>query len=82
LISGDRNVIKKGAENIIKYEGLKAETQLMWNVKPNKCDTSNIRGNSKSLRKYLFNIAGKHEIKKLQKKFVLNTVHILREVLI
>jgi hypothetical protein len=29
LISGDRNVIKKGAENIIKYEGLKAETQLM-----------------------------------------------------
>ena len=29
LISGDRNVIKKEAENIIKYEGFKAEIQLM-----------------------------------------------------
>jgi len=32
-ISGDRNVIKKEAKNIIKYEDLTIEIQLMWNVK-------------------------------------------------
>ena len=32
-ISGDRNVIKKEAEKILKYEGLTAEIQCMWNVK-------------------------------------------------
>jgi len=32
-ISGDRNVIKKGAEKILKYEDLTIEIQRMWNVK-------------------------------------------------
>jgi hypothetical protein len=32
-ISADRNVIKKGAEMILKYEELTTETQSMWNVK-------------------------------------------------
>jgi hypothetical protein len=32
-ISGDRNVIKKEAENILKYKDLTIETQRMWNVK-------------------------------------------------
>ena len=36
---------------------------------------------SKSLRQYLSNILGKHEIKELQKTAILVTVHILREVL-
>jgi hypothetical protein len=31
-ISGDRNVIKKGAEKIIKYKDLTIEIQRMWNV--------------------------------------------------
>jgi hypothetical protein len=31
-ISEDRNVIKKKAENILKYKGLTVETQYMWNV--------------------------------------------------
>jgi len=32
-ISGDRNVIQKEAENILKYEDLTIELQRMWNVK-------------------------------------------------
>ena len=32
-ISGDRNVIKKEAENILKYRDLTKEIQRMWNVK-------------------------------------------------
>jgi hypothetical protein len=32
-ISGDRNVTKKEAEKILKYEDLTIEIQCMWNVK-------------------------------------------------
>ena len=32
-MSEDRNVIKKGAENILKYADLIIEIQRMWNVK-------------------------------------------------
>jgi len=32
-ISGDRNVIKKEAEKILKYKDLTIETQRTWNVK-------------------------------------------------
>jgi hypothetical protein len=32
-ISGDRNVIKKEAEKILKYKDLAIEIQHMWNVK-------------------------------------------------
>jgi len=35
---------------------------------------------SKSLRQYLSNIFGEHEIKELQKAAVLVTAHMLREV--
>jgi hypothetical protein len=34
-ISGDRNVIKKQAEKILKYKDLTIEIQRMWNVKTN-----------------------------------------------
>jgi hypothetical protein len=30
---GDRNVIKKEAEKIVKYEELTIEIQRLWNVK-------------------------------------------------
>jgi uncharacterized protein YycO len=51
-------------------ETLKIEIQRMWNVKAKVTPT--ITGTtgtiSKSLRQYLSNIPGKHEIKELQKK--------------
>jgi hypothetical protein len=39
-ISGERNVIKKEAEKILKYKDLTIKIQCMWNVK-NKGDSSN-----------------------------------------
>jgi len=32
-ISGDRNVIEKEAEKILKYKDLTIEMQRMWNIK-------------------------------------------------
>ena len=57
-ISGDRNVIKKEAENILKYTDLTTEIQHMRNVKTKvitviKGSTGTI---SKPFRKYLKNI--------------------------
>ena len=49
-----------------------------------KRDTGNKRETgtfSVSLRQYLRNVPGKHEIKELQKTAILGTAHILREVL-
>jgi hypothetical protein len=82
-ISGDRNVIKKEAEKILKYKDLKTEIQRMWNVKTKVIPviieaTGTI---SKSFRKYVSNIPGKYEVKELQKTATLGTVHILRKVL-
>jgi hypothetical protein len=55
----------------------------MWNV--NAEVMSVIIGatgtTSKSLRQYLSHIQGKHNIKELQKTAILDTAHILREVL-
>ena len=36
---------------------------------------------SKSFRKYVSNVPGKHEVKELQKTAILGTAHILRKVL-
>jgi len=82
-ISGDRNVIKKEAENILKYKDLTKEIQRMWNVKTKVIPviigaTGTI---SKSFRKYVSNIPGTHELKELQKTAILGTAHIFRKVL-
>jgi len=72
-ISGDRNVIKEEAENILKYKDLTIEIECMWNVKA-KVIPVIIGANgtiSKSFRKYLSNIPEKHEVKELQKTAVL-----------
>jgi len=83
-ISGERNVTKKEAEKILKYKDLTIEIQRLWNVKTKAIRviigaTGTI---SKSFRKYVSNIPGKHEVKELQKTPILGTAHILRKVLI
>jgi len=82
-ISGDRNVIKKEAEKIIKYKDLTIEIQRMWNVKtkviPVIIGTTGTM--SKSFRKYVKNMPRKQEVKELQKTAILGTAHILRKVL-
>ena len=82
-ISGDRNVIKKETEKILKYKDFTIEIQRMWNVKTKVRPviigaTGTI---SKSFRKYVSNIPGDHEVKELQKRVILGTAHILRKVL-
>jgi hypothetical protein len=82
-ISGDRNVIKKEAEKILKYKDRTIEIQHMWNVKTRVIPviigaTGTI---SKSLKKYVSNIPGNHEFRELQKTAILGTAHIIRKVL-
>ena len=82
-IWGDRNVIKKETENILKYKDLTIEIQRMWKVKTRVIPvmigaTGTI---SKSFRKYISNIPGNHEVRELQKTAILGTAHILRKVL-
>ena len=82
-ISGDRNMIKKKAEKILKYKDLTIEIQRMWKVKTRVIPviigaTGTI---SKSFRKYISNIPGNHEVKEIQKTAILGTAHILRKAL-
>jgi hypothetical protein len=82
-ISGDRNVIKKEAENIIKYKDLTTEMQRVWNMKAGVVPviigaTGTI---SKSFRRYMSSIPGSHEVGELQKTAILGTAHMLRKVL-
>ena len=82
-ISGDRNVFKKEAEKILKHKDFTTEIHRMWNVKTKAIPviigaTGTV---SKSFRKYVSNIPGKHEVKELQKAAILGTAHILRKVL-
>jgi len=59
-ISGDRNVIKKEAETVLKYKYLLVEIQHVWNVKtiviPVTVGTTGTI--SKSFTKYLRNMHG------------------------
>jgi 3-deoxy-D-manno-octulosonic acid (KDO) 8-phosphate synthase len=68
-ISGDRNVIKKEAGKVLKYTDLIIEIHCMWNMKAKVIPviTEVTATISKSLRQYLRNIPGKHEIKGVQK---------------
>ena len=82
-ISGDRSVIKKETEKILKYKELTIEIQGLWKVKTMLIQviigaTGTI---SKSFRKCISNIPGNHEVRELHKTAVLGTAHILRKVL-
>jgi hypothetical protein len=69
-------VIRKKDKKILKYKDLIVEIQRMWNVKTKV--TPVIRATetiSKSFRKYLSGIPGKHDIKELQKTAILDTAH-------
>jgi hypothetical protein len=82
-IPGDRNVIQKEAEKIVKYKNLTTEIQRMWNVETGVIPviigaTGTI---SKSFRKYVSTIPRNQEDKELQKAAILGTAHILRKVL-
>jgi hypothetical protein len=63
-------VIKKEAEKILKCKDLKIEIQHVWKGKARVIPVIiGATGTSpKSLRQYLSNIPGKHEIKELKKK--------------
>jgi hypothetical protein len=81
-IPGDRNVIQKDAEKILKYKDLTMEIQRMWNVKSRVIPviigaTVTI---SKSFREYISTIPGNHDVRELQKTAILGTAHILRRV--
>jgi len=63
-ISGDRNAIKREGEKILKYKDLTIEIQRMWIVRIKVIPviigaTGTI---SKSFRKYVTSIPGKHEV--------------------
>ena len=59
-ISGDRNVIKKEAEKILKYKDLTIGIERMWNVKTKVIPViiGATETSSKSCRKYVSNIPG------------------------
>jgi hypothetical protein len=82
-IPGDRNVIQKEAEKILKYKDLTIEIQRMWNVKTGVISViiGATEAISKSFRKYVSTIPGHLEVKELQKTAILGTAHILRKVL-
>ena len=82
-IPGDRNVIKKEAEKILKYEDLIIEIQCLWKVKAKMIPvgTEATGTMSKSFRQYPSNITGKHKMKELQTRTTMGTAHTLQKVM-
>jgi hypothetical protein len=82
-IPGDRNVIQKEANKILKYKELTIEIWCMWNVKTRVIPviigaTGTI---SKSVRKYVNTVSGNHEVREKQKTTILGPAYILQKVL-
>jgi hypothetical protein len=77
-IYGDRNVIKRDDMKIRKYKDLKTEIQHMWNIKTKVIlVTLGATGTISIPEQH----TGKDKIKELQKKAILDTAHLLQEVL-
>jgi len=81
-IPADRNVVQKEAEKK-KYKSLCTEIQRMWNLKctivPVIIGATGIV--TRSLRKNVETVPGKHSIDSLQKTTILGTSHTIRKVL-
>ena len=82
-IPADRNVVQKEAEKKLKYKSLCIEIQRMWNLKctivPVIIGATGIV--TRSLKKNVGTVPGKHSIDSLQKTAILGTSHIIRKVL-
>jgi len=82
-IPTDRNVVQKEVEKKLKYKSLCIEIQRMWNLKcmiiPVITGATGIV--TRSFRKNLEAVTGKHSIDSLQKTAILGTSHIIRKVL-
>jgi hypothetical protein len=81
-IPTDRNVVQKEAEKKLNYKSLCMEIQRMWNLKSTIIPV--ITGATgivtRSLRKNLEAVPGKHSIDSPQKTAILGTSHIIRKV--
>ena len=75
--------MQKEAKKKLKYKGLGREIQRMWNLKctimPVIIGATGIV--TRSLRKNLEAVPGRHSIDSLQKTVILETAHIIRKVL-
>ena len=82
-IPADRNVEQEEAEKNLKYKSLFIEIQRMWNLKctsiPVIIGATGIV--TRSFRKNLEALPGKHSVDSLQKTAMLGTSHIIRKVL-
>jgi len=82
-IPADRNAVQKEAEKKLKYKSLCIEIQPMCNLKctiiPVITGATGIV--TRSLRKNLEAVPGKHSVDSLQKTAILGTSHIIRKVL-
>ena len=82
-IPADRNIVQKEEEKKLKYKSLRIEIQRMWNLKctiiPVIIGATGIV--TRSLRKNLEAVPGKHLIDSLQNAAILGTSHIIRKVL-
>jgi 23S rRNA pseudoU1915 N3-methylase RlmH len=82
-ISADRIVVQKEAGKKLKYNSLCIEMQRMWNLKctivPVIIGATGIV--TRSLKRNLETVAGKHSIDSLQKTATLGTSHTVRKVL-
>jgi len=82
-IPADRNVVQKEAEKKLKYKSICVEIQGMWNLKYTiiLVITGATGIVTRSLRKNLEAVPGKHSIDSLQKTAIIGASHILRKVL-